>query len=110
MTLSTVSVEIYHEEDFCCTSLMNFFYHLQDQLKLRDFKPCASDPGLFLNEETGCLILVYVDDCIFFHKDEKVIDKTIESLQKEDPNNSNVTTFLLNVEEDYVGFLGIDIH
>ena len=89
---------------------MNFFYHLQDQLKLRGFKPCATDPGLFLNEETGCMILVYVDDCIFFHRDEKTIDKTIGSLQKGDPKNKDMTTFLLNVEEDYAGFLGIDIH
>ncbi len=87
----------------------NFYYHLKNQLELRGFKSSASDPGLFINEETGCLIVCYCDDCIFFHRDEKEVDKVIDSLKKPDKKDKRLEKFLLNVEEDYAGFLGIDI-
>ena len=52
-------------------------------------------------------MLVYVDDCILFHKDEKVIDDMIADLEK--PANKDLHQFLIKVEADYAGFLGIDI-
>jgi hypothetical protein len=43
-----------------------------------------------------------VDDCLFFSKDEKAIDNVIERMKQPIP-----TSFLLNVENDVAGFLGI---
>lgn len=91
-------------------SPVNFFYYLQEQLNLRGFQASQNDPGLFMNKETGVIILVYVDDCIFFHKNEKMIDKCIDSLKKGNPKDKRFKQLLLDVEADYAGFLGIDIH
>ena len=87
----------------------NFYYHLKQQLEYRGFKSSPSDPGLFINEKTGCLIVCYCDDCILFHRNEKEVDKVIDSLKKADKKDKRLEKFLLNVEEDYAGFLGIDI-
>ena len=52
------------------------------------------------------MMLVYVDDCILFHKQEDVIDDVIHSLNNPTGSQSG---FDVGVEEDYAGFLGIDI-
>ena len=52
-------------------------------------------------------MLVYVNDCIFFHKEESVINDAISSLKN--PTEKGLSSFNLGVEEDYVGFLGIEI-
>ena len=91
-----------------CDAPANFFYHLKGELEKRGFEPCKeSEPCLFINKDTGCLMLVYVDDCIFFHKDENVIDDAIASLKS--PTQKGLSSFDLGVEEDYAGFLGIEI-
>jgi Reverse transcriptase (RNA-dependent DNA polymerase). len=87
---------------------MNFFNHLKQQLEKRGFQASAYDPCLFMNHKTGCIMLTYVDDCILFHRNEKVIDSTIDSLQN--TKSGELATFLIQVESDYAGFLGIDIH
>ena len=46
------------------------------------------------------MILFWVDDCIFFAKDKKMIDEVIDSL-----NDS----FLIEREENVAGFLGLSI-
>jgi hypothetical protein len=85
----------------------NFFFLLKEQLEKRGFRSSDTDACLFINDETGCIMLVYVDDCILFHKDEKVIDTMIADLEK--PRNKDLHKFLIKVEDDYAGFLGIDI-
>ena len=52
-------------------------------------------------------MLVYVDNCIFFHKEESVIDEAISSLKN--PTEKGLSSFDLGVEEDYAGFLRIKI-
>ena len=83
-----------------------FFNHLKDLLEKRGFE-ASNDPCLFVNKNTGCLLLAYCDDCIIFHKEERVIDELISSMR--DPKDRNLEQFILNVEDDYAGFLGIDI-
>ena len=62
------------------------------------------NPCLFYTKDVICL--VYVDDCLFFSKSDKGIDKSIELLCK--PNKKiNKPGFDLNVEDDAAGFLGI---
>jgi hypothetical protein len=85
---------------------LNFFNHLKDQLEKRGFEP-SHDPCLFINKKTGCMLLAYCDDCIIFHKKEDVIDDLIESMRN--PKDKSLERFILNVEDDYAGFLGIDI-
>ena len=90
-----------------CNAPANFFYHLKGELEKRGFEACKeSEPCLFINKTTGCMMLVYVDDCILFHKREDVIDDVIHSLNNPTGSQSG---FDVGVEEDYAGFLGIDI-
>ena len=86
---------------------MNFFNHLKSQLEKRGFKASKNDSCLFINKETGCMLLAYVDDCILFHKTEGTIDSVIDSMRN--PKEKYLEKFILNVEDDYAGFLGIDI-
>ena len=67
----------------------------------------SNDPCLFVNSKTGCMLLVYSDDCIIFHRKESEIDQLIDSMRN--PMDNSLESFILNVEDDYTGFLGIDI-
>ena len=51
----------------------------------------------------------YIDDCIYFSRSGKKIDDVIESLRKPKENEGS-KKFLLNIEDDYAGFLGININ
>ena len=82
---------------------MNFFLHLKKGLEERGFTQSKFDPCLFLNNKVICL--VYVDDCLFFGKETKDINKIIQDLQE--PKGKNKEKFLLNKEDDVAGFLGI---
>lgn len=82
---------------------LNFFLHLKQGLESRGFKQSQFDPCLFISEKVICLC--YVDDCLFFAKDENDIDAVIQSLQRPEP-----TKFDLTIEEDVAGFLGINLH
>jgi len=82
-------------------SPLNFFNTLKDGLEARGFKQMKLlDPCLFCSDDVVCL--TYVDDCLFFARDETAIDRVIESLGREEP-----TSFKLNIEDDVAGFLGI---
>ena len=55
-------------------------------------------------------VVTYVDDCIFFAKDKKYINNLICSLRKVPPDlKDKWSSFLLEEEQDYTGFLGINI-
>ena len=58
-----------------------WFNHLKAGLEKRGFKASASDPCLFLHQDVICL--VYVDDCLFFARDQMKIDEMIQDLQKD---------------------------
>ena len=82
-------------------SPLNFFKRLRDALVSRGFKQSESDPCLFISNKVICVC--YVDDCLFFARDQADIDKVIASLQDE----RKPDRLLLSVEDDVAGFLGI---
>ena len=82
----------------------NFFNHFKEQLNKLGFEPSEGDH----NRETGCIMITYVDDCILFSNDENVIDNALNDL--ENLNDPSLQRFRIKVEDDYAGFLGIDIH
>ena len=87
---------------------IKFYEHLRHGLEERDFKASSFDPCLF--KSLTVMILTYVDDCIFFARKEESIDTIIDLLKNgKKPDGSNGTIYLLEVEGDYAGFLGIDI-
>lgn len=89
-----------------CESPRKFYDHLKKGLQDRGLKPSPFDHCLFMGPEVS--VVMYVDDCIFFAKDQKDIKAIIKSL-REPPKDKDWDTFLLSEEEDYAGFLGIDI-
>ena len=88
-----------------CEAPRNFFSHLKKGLNDRGLVNSTNDHCLFYNE--NIMVICYVDDCIFLAKDEQIIDDLINDLRE--PANTDNDKFLLNKEEDYAGFLGIDI-
>ena len=56
----------------------NFFNHLKDNLIGRGYTPCKHEQCLFISPKV--MVLIYVDDCIFFAKHQQDIDDAIESL------------------------------
>ena len=83
----------------------NFFAHLKKGLNDRGLKNSIHDHCLFLSDNV--MVICYVDDCIFLSREKSYIDDLIDDLRK--PKNKNHDAFMLNKEEDYAGFLGIDI-
>ena len=55
------------------------------------------------------IILTYIDDCIYLSRSGKKIDDAIESM-KNPKKRDGPKKFLLNIEDDYAGFLGININ
>jgi len=78
----------------------NFFRHLKGNLLSCGFSQSDHDPCLFISEKVICL--VYVDDCLFFAKDQQDIDTAIQKIKN--------TGMDLNVEDDVAGFLGVLIN
>ena len=67
-------------------------------MESRGFKKSSHDNCLFTNGEI--MVLFWVDDCIFYAKDDASINAIISSLKDE---------FLLEREEDMAGFLGLEV-
>ena len=86
---------------------LKFFNYLKDGLKDRGFKQARNEPCLFYTKDV--IVLTYIDDCIYLSRSGKKIDDVIESLRKPKANEGS-KKFLLNIEDDYAGFLGININ
>jgi hypothetical protein len=82
----------------CKQAARNWFRHLCDVLRANGFVQSATDSCLFLRH--NCIIVVYVDDCLFFSPDSSVIDSVIRELSK---------TLKLKDEGDVAAFIGVDI-
>jgi histone deacetylase 1/2 len=77
-----------------------WYNHLKDSLGQIGFKPSGLDACLFYGN--GMIVLVYVDDCLFFGPDQDKIDEVIANLR-----NNGLT---LTVEaDDAYAFLGVDV-
>eukprot|EP00957_Ditylum_brightwellii_P186086 14167931-Ditylum_brightwellii.AAC.1 len=59
---------------------------LRADLKARGFTACKDDPCLFISKKEGCII--YVDDCLWFARDNKDIDAVLKPF-KEDGDKYN---------------------
>ena len=77
---------------------LQWFEWLRNGLIKQGFTQCVNKPCLF--SKNGVIILVYVDDCLFFGKNGQILDEMIEDLKKE---------FNLKHERDVGAFLGINI-
>ena len=82
-------------------SPLNFFNCLKKALEDRGFVQSKNEPCLFISKKVICL--TYVDDCLFFAREERDIDAVIDDLR----NNEKFQRFQLNIEDDVAGFLGI---
>lgn len=56
-----------------CDAGLNWFKHLSTALKKRGFKSSEIDPCVFYSQDS--IILVYVNDCIIFAKDQSTIKR-----------------------------------
>ena len=77
----------------------NFFELLRDNLFTVGFRQSKFDPCLFISDKVICV--TYVDDCLFFARDENDIDDVINGIK-----NSGMD---LQVEDSVAGFLGVHI-
>ncbi len=77
----------------------NWNNHLHAGLTQLGFKQSATEPCLYLKEDIICL--VYVDDTLFFSKDDSIINEHISRLQD--------LKFALTVEGDVESFLGVKV-
>ena len=80
-------------------SPMYCFNHHSTKLENKGFKASDHDPCMFYGH--GSIILVYVDDCLFFGPDSNKIDMFIDELQKDGMQ--------LTKEDDAFHFLGIEV-
>ena len=78
---------------------MYWFNHLSSVLEQKGFKPSQHDSCLFYGH--GFIILVYVDDCLFFGPDEAKIEAFIQELQDDGMS--------LTREDDAFHFLGVEV-
>ena len=79
---------------------------MKDGLEERGFKQARNEPCVFYTKDV--IILNYVDDCIVLSREEKKIDEVLNSM-KNPKKGEGTKKFLVNIEDDYAGFLGIDI-
>ena len=78
-----------------------FYEHLGANLRRIGFLPCVDvDPCLWIHHKKQMVVIIWVDDCLFFHKDKREIHKVIDELGK---------TMPLTKEENITAFLGIEI-
>ncbi len=79
---------------------MYWYNHLAAELATAGFTPSELDPCLFYSR--GMVVLVYVDDCLFFGPDLTEIDKVISDLKSQ---NLSLTV----EDDDAYAFLGVDV-
>ena len=77
---------------------LKWFEKLREGMIERGFKQSKQDPCLFLAD--NLVAVVWVDDVLFFAREEKKIDEMIKSLS---------TDFEMKVEGDVTSFLGLTI-
>ena len=75
----------------------NFFEHLKDKSIKQGFHQRKLDSCLFLKKEI--MVLIYVDDCIFFSPNKDTITQMINNLRK--------SGLQIEPEHDMAGFLGV---
>ena len=79
-------------------TVMNWYHKLRHGLLARGYTKSVVDTYFFIKDDILCLI--YVDDTIFFAKDQSLIDREITDMKQD---------FDLTDEGEVDAFLGIDI-
>lgn len=87
----------------------HYFQKFSDSLAKLGFVPSAYDQCLFFRHQDGMIIISHVDDCLLFHKDDKVIDKFIADFGKLLPCNDEKVERLSNENTSVYQYLGIDL-
>jgi hypothetical protein len=82
----------------------HWFTKLSQGLTERGFRQSALDKCLFVRSDM--IIVVYIDDCIHWYKDQEVMDAFVQSLTDDGDSYNWEHT----VEGAVSAFLGIDIH
>ena len=77
----------------------NFFHLLKTNLLAVGFTQSSFDPCLFISSDVICV--TYVDDCLFWARNECDIDQAIENIKRKGMD--------LQVEDSVAGFLGVHI-
>ena len=77
-----------------------FFLHMKKGVESIGFQQSAIDECIFYRGTT--VFVVYVDDVIFFDKDENKIDQAIKNLQDE--------KYDIEIKGDVKDYLGINVH
>ena len=80
-----------------------FWLHLKEGLTKIGFVPSESDQCLFVHRSLKCMVLCYVDDCVWLAEDGQTIDDCVKKLRD--------LGHLLTIDEDsdLFSFLGISI-
>jgi hypothetical protein len=73
--------------------------HLKKILEDHGLTQSQLDPCMYCGD--GVICLTYVDDCLFFGNDQRVIDRKIKSIQD--------SGLKLTVEDDIFAFLGVEL-
>ena len=79
----------------------NFWLYLKGKLLEIGFTQSSHDACLFYSKTVICL--VYVDDTLFFSRQQSDIDKAVDDLR-------NASELEITVEDDVAGFLGVMIN
>jgi hypothetical protein len=64
----------------CKQAARNWFNHLTKGLLQLGFTQSKTDSCLFIKQD--CILVIYVDDCLIFAKDNSTIDNLIQFLSK----------------------------
>jgi hypothetical protein len=76
----------------------NWYKRLYDELISTGFTQSKVDKCLLIRHD--CIIVIYVDNCLIFSKDEAVLDSIVQHLG---------ATFRITSEADVGAYLGLDI-
>jgi hypothetical protein len=82
----------------CKQAARNWFQHLNQGLLSQGFHQSKTDTSLYLHND--CIMVVYMDDCLIFAKDDNTIDELVKNLSE---------TFLLEDQGTVHDYLGIHI-
>jgi hypothetical protein len=76
----------------------NWYQHLQEELTAMGFQQSKVDKCLFIRAD--CILLLYVDDCLFFSPDKNVLDSVLSTLGN---------CFCITIEAEVSTYLGLEV-
>ena len=80
-----------------------WYRKLKNGMEAQDFKTSELDPCLFISKKMVCIS--YVDDCLYWFKDDKTFNKLIKTFE----DDGDKFNWEMTVEQDVTAFLGIQI-